>query len=551
MRKSVVCFQILLILGLILTGCTEKNETKTDETKNETNQVINLMESNQITSMDSALASDGGSFIAVTQVLEGLYNLDENDRVIPGVATELPTIKADQLVYEIPLREDAYWSNGDQVTANDFVYAWQKAVDPNVASPAGFLLSDVKNANKIMSGELDKSKLGIKAKDDFLLEVTLEQPVPYFTSVLTFPTLFPQNQKYVEQQGEKYATDSEHLIYNGPYKLSEWDGSGDTWRYEKNDTYWNKEQSNVQAINIQVLKDTNVAVNLYQTDKLDRAVLSGEYARQLKDDEDYTTSLDSWVHKLELNQKKERQATIFSNPAARKAISLAIDREHITKQLLDNGSEAIYGLVPKEFVENPVSGEDFREENGNIQEQNSEMATKLWQQALEEAGVESVSIELCAMDQDENKAITEYLQSVLQETLSGLTIDIKLLPEKNLLDLKNSKNYDLIMTRQGPDYQDPTTFLTTYESQSDRNPSNYANAAYDKMLKNAQAEVQNVEKRWSTLLQAEQVLLDDYGVIPLYQSANSALLRDDISGMIHHLFGPPNYYGKLKLDENN
>ena len=549
MKKNLLRLQLVFILGFILIGCTEKKERKAEETTMPSNQTINLMESNQITSMDSALASDGGSFIAITQVMEGLYNLDEKDRVVPGVAAKLPTIDTNRLVYEIPLRKDAYWSNGEPVTAKDFVYSWQKSVDPKIDSTMGFLLSDVKNATKIMAGELDKSELGIQAKNDFLLEITLEQPVPYFTSVLTFPTLFPQNQKYAEQQGKTYAVDSEHLIYNGPYRLTKWDGSGDTWRYEKNDTYWNKRQSNVQAINIQVLKDPNVAVNLYQTDKLDRAVLSGEYARQLKKEKEYTTNLDSWVHTIELNQKKDGKPTLFANPSARKAIGLAIDRTHITEQLLDNGSEAIYGLIPKGFVENPVSGEEFREENGAIQKQDPTLATKLWQQALKEAGLETISVELCAMDQGENKEITEYLQSTLQETLPGLTIEIKLLPEKNLLDRKNKKEYEFIMTRQGPDYQDPTTFLTTYASDSDRNPSNYSNGTYDQLLKNAQTESLDLEKRWTTLRKAEQILLEDYGVLPLYQSANAALLRPDIHGMIHHLFGPPNYYGKLQVDE--
>lgn len=540
--KQIAKITLLLTATLSFTACTSKKAVDLQQ-DHLAQKEINAMEINEISSMDSGNALDGGSFIAITQVMEGLYNLDEHDAVIPGVASALPTISKDGLTYTIPLRKEATWSNGTPVTANDFVYAWQRVVDPEYGSPSAFLLSDIKNANEIIDGEKKPETLGVQALDKYTLQVTLAQPVAYFTSVMTFPTLFPINQAYAEKQGKDYALDAEHLIYNGPYQLNDWKQGDQSWVYKRNDTYWNKEASNVQKITIQVLKDTNTAYHLYQSGELDRAVLSSEYARQEKNNPEYTTQLDSWVHVLELNQHN-----ILTNKKVRQAISQSIDREHITKTLLDNDSQPIYGLVPAEFVKNPDSTEDFRKESGDIATFNTKNAQKLWQEYLEETNHPKVTLELLASDQDENKAISEYIQYALEKNLPGMKINISMMPEKNLIDRKEQKNYDILLTRQGPDFQDPITFLNKYQTDSYDNPSNYSNHHYDERLKQAKQQATDPAARWQTLITAEQLLIEDGAVVPLYQSANTALMRPQIKGMIHHLFGPPNYYGKIMIE---
>lgn len=540
--KKLALMSLLIFSVLSFSACTTKKADSPQQNHLDKKE-INMMEINEISSMDSGNALDGGSFIAITQVMEGLYNLDKDDSIIPGVATELPTISEDGLTYTVPLRKEATWSNGTPVTANDFVYAWQRVVDPEYGSPSAFLLGDIKNAQDIIDGKKKPEELGVKALDDQTLEVTLEQPVAYFTSVMTFPTLFPINQDYAEKQGKDYALDADHLIYNGPYQLADWKQGNQTWMYKKNDSYWNKEQSNVKKVNIQVLKDTNTAYNLYQSGELDRAVLSEEYARQEKKNPEYTTQLDSWVHVLELNQKEA-----LKNPKIRQAISQAIDREHITKKLLDNDSQPIYGLVPAEFVKNPDSKEDFRSESGDIAKLDTENAKKLWQEGLKESGQQEVTLELLASDQDENKAISEYIQYSLEQNLPGLKVIISMIPEKNLIDRKSQKAYDLLLTRQGPDFQDPTTFMNKYQTGNFDNPSNYSNTAYDQLMAQAKAQATDPAARWQTLIEAEHVLIEDGAVVPLYQSANTALMRPQIKGMIHHLFGPPNYYGKIMIE---
>ncbi|MCB5955957.1 peptide ABC transporter substrate-binding protein [Enterococcus sp. CWB-B31] len=552
MKKAVSkLIKATMIMGMFLlfSGCggTKKDSQKENEASPD--KIINMMEINEISSMDSGNALDGGSFIAITQVMEGLFNLDTDDSIIPGVAEELPEISEDGLTYTLKLRKNAKWSNGMKVTAHDFVYAWQRVVDANYASPSSFLLMDIKNAEAILGGVKQPEELGVSAPDDYTLIVELEAPVAYFTSVMTFPTLFPLNESYVNEQGDNYGIDANHLLYNGPYVLENWEHGNQKWTYSKNDLYWNSKQSNVDKVNIQVVKETNLAVDLYENNELDRAVLSGEFAKQYKNDPDYTTQLDSWVHLIEVNQIKDGEKTIFADENARKAIMIGIDRDHIVNEILDNDSRVAGGVVAAEFVRNPESEEDFREESGILTSYDKVNAQKLWKKALSESETKEFTIDLLASDQDENKKITEYIQYSLEENFEGLTVNISLLPEKSVLDRESNQDFDLLLTRIGPDFQDPTTYLNNYAGDSFHNHSGYNSSIYNELLQKAGELSAKPKESWQVLIDAEHTLLEEAGVVPLYQSANTALMRQDIMGMIHHLFGPPNYYGKIILKD--
>jgi oligopeptide transport system substrate-binding protein len=255
-------------------------------------------------------------------------------------------------------------------------------------------------------------------------------------------------------------------------------------------------------------------------------------------------SLDSWSHILEVNQGKDH---ILQNKEARQAVAKSIDRKEITERLLNNGSIASHGLVPREFVFNPETKKDFRDEKPLVNEFNQKEGTQIWQKFLSESGTKEVSLTLLASDQDENKHITEFIQFSLEETLPNTKITIEMMPEKNLLERRKKGDFDLILNRVGPDFQDPLTFMNQYISTSDSNMASYQNKSYDELLKEAEKLATQPEERWNKLVEAEDLLLKDAGVIPIYQSANTALQRPTYDGLIHHLFGPPNYYGKIKM----
>ena len=211
-------------------------------------QVLNWSEKSELPTMDLSKATDHVSFDQLNNAMEGLYRLGKNSKVEPGVAKKT-TVSDDGMTYTFELRKDAKWSNGDNVTAKDFVYSWQRTVDPKTASQYAFLFDGIENAKAITDGEKPVTELGVKAEGDHKLVVKLEKTVPYFKLLMGFPAFFPQNQKVVEKYGDKYGTNSKAMVYNGPFKLEGWTGSNLKWTLAKNDKYWDKKKVKLDAIN--------------------------------------------------------------------------------------------------------------------------------------------------------------------------------------------------------------------------------------------------------------------------------------------------------------
>ncbi|WP_338366672.1 peptide ABC transporter substrate-binding protein, partial [Enterococcus faecium] len=188
---------------------------------------------------DPSLATDEVSFTTLNNVYEGIYRLDKDNKPAPAGAAEKATVSEDGLVYKVKLREESKWSDGKPVTAADYVYGWQRTVDPATASEYAYMFEPVKNAEKISKGELPKEELGIKAINDHELEITLETATPYFDDLLASPSFLPQRQDIVERFGKDYTKSSDKAVYNGPFTLTEFDGPGtDTkWSLTKNEEY--------------------------------------------------------------------------------------------------------------------------------------------------------------------------------------------------------------------------------------------------------------------------------------------------------------------------
>ncbi|MEG2254748.1 MAG: ABC transporter substrate-binding protein, partial [Vagococcus sp.] len=209
-KKQYLKLGIVIMGTLLLASCGNKDDGKKEKTKESTasaTRTINLMEQTEIGSLDTIFTQDEASVNLQANVFEGLYQLDGKDNILPAIAKELPEISEDGKTYTIKLREDSKWTNGDPVTAHDFVFAWRKMANPANQANYFFLLDGtVENGTAIINDEKKPEELGIEAKDDYTLEIRLEKPVAYFTSMLTFTPFFPQNEKYVEEKGKAYGT---------------------------------------------------------------------------------------------------------------------------------------------------------------------------------------------------------------------------------------------------------------------------------------------------------------------------------------------------------
>ncbi|WP_044748681.1 peptide ABC transporter substrate-binding protein [Bacillus alveayuensis] len=538
MKKKLSLFLVLLLaVSTFLAACggkkeenagSEKQTEKPAETKKE--QVLNLLESSEIPSLDSVLATDAVSFNVMNNVFEGLYRLDKDNKPTPGMA-ESHEVSEDGKVYTFKLR-DAKWSNGDPVTAHDFVYAWRKALDPNTGAEYAYIMYDIKNAEEVNTGKLPVDQLGVKALDDKTLQVELKNPVPYFLSLTSFATFYPQNEKFVKEQGDKYGLEANTTVYNGPFVLSEWKHE-QGWTYKKNPNYWDAETVKLETINVNIVKDNATAVNLYETKKADRVGLSAEFVDKYKNDKNFKTELEASLFWLRMNTKNE----LLSNVKARKAIAMAFDKQGITDVILNNGSVPANYFVPKGFVTGP-NGKDFRDENGDLLTTNVEEAKKLWAEAKQELGKDQFTIELLNYDSDSAKKIGEYLKEQLETNLEGLTVNIKQQPFKQKLELESKMQYDLSFSGWGPDYQDPMTFIDLWVTDGAHNQTGWSNAEYDKLVKDAKTTLlTDLQARWDAMLQAEKIVAEEAPVAPIYQRGISYLEREYVKGIVSHQFG--------------
>lgn len=521
-----------LLSAFILGACGGESMEAVEE------QVLNLAEDADIDSMDTTVPTDGVSFNTMNNVFEGLLGYDLEGTLIPTGASDFPEESDDKLVYTFVIREDANWSNGDPVTAADYVFAWQKIVDPVNAAGYAYLFDGiVKNATAIINSEMDKSELGVRAIDEKTLEVTLEQPIPYFLDLLAMPFYFPQNQEYVDEQGDQYAQDSEHLLYNGPFQLDDWTAAqGGSWSYVKNDDYWDEEAVQLDRINWQVLKETSTGINLYDSGELDRTELTGSYVQQYQDNAELKTRFQSTIYYLELNQAVPELA----NENIRKAFTMAIDNESFTKNVLQDGSEAIYGHVPSGLSKNPVTGADFREDAGDVTAYDLEAAQAAWAQGLEELGTDTIALELITSDTEDSKVLSEYVQSQLQTNLPGLVITVQQLPANSRLSKVKAGEYQMATATWGADFADPINYLERFDT--DINRANYSYADVDALIDQSREQYADAEARWETLMEVEQVALGEhYAHIPVYQAAEVYLEKDYVKDTFRPMFGSDSY----------
>jgi len=532
-----------LVLGsaVVLAACGNSGESSTSSGSQSTSaaagdseQVLHYTAPTELATMDTALITDINSSNYLGHVIEGLLRIDEEGNPVPAIAADEGTVSEDGLTYTYKLREDAVWSNGTPVTANDFVYALQKLVDPETGASYSYLAETIVNAPEIMAGEKDPSELGVTANGDNEITFQLTQPTPYFKYLLAFTAFFPQNQAFVEEQGEEYGTSSDTLLANGPFILENWDGTGLTWDLVKNEDYYAADEITLDEIDVQVIKETSTAVNLFESGEIDNAQLTGEMVKQYEGNENVVVQKKARTAYVEFNWANE----YLQNDKLREALGLVINTEELVNNVLADGSTEISGFLPADFVSDPATGEDFTEETGTAAEFDVEKAQQLWEEAKAELGVDSITLRLVGDDDEKNKKISQYIQGQIQNNLSGITIELQNVPKKNRLALADADDFDLLQTGWGADFADPINYMDLMYSESAYNEGGYSNEEFDALIESAKTtNANNAEARWEDLLNAHAILTEDHAYIPLYQEAETQLRDPSVKGIVFNAVG--------------
>lgn len=540
--KKVITFLLCLTMVVSLAACgnTKSNDGKTFTFASELD----------INTLDSTVSDDGMSFNAMHAIIDGLMGLDKDGNIAPAIA-ESYTLSDDKLVYTYKLR-DAKWSNGTKVTADDFVYSWQRII-ANAGNYAYMLGSDgaaVVNADALMekqaNGETltqaDLDTLGVKAIDEKTLQVSIERPCSYFDELMTFPCYYPINRAYAEEKGAAYAKTADAVISNGAFTLKTWE-LGTKAVFVKNPDYWNKDAVKIEKLVMTLVQDPKTAAANFDAGSNDFAIINSSLVDKYKDSPEYQTYSEGYLFYLQLNMNKE----VIANANIRKALALAVNRTDFADNILKDGSKEADGFVPSGLCLN--QGTDFRSVASDYTSYDAAAAQEALNAGLQELGMDSVTIQLLyGTDESPMDQMATYLQNAFSG-LQGLDIEMVATTKKDrIYNKQKNREFEVALTRWGPDYGDATTYLNLLLTGNSNNYGDYNSDAYMAKMEEVKNTADATE-RFNRMVEAEQIALQDNAVIPIFEKGSAVLVRTNVKNLIHRPVGVPYTFNYVELQK--
>lgn len=515
-RTRLVAF---LLAAIMLTGCggSTQKEANAEETKKVLNWNVNV----EPEALDPMLMSTYGMQI-VNNTFEGLMRTYDGE-LIYGLA-EKYEISEDETTYTFYLRDDAKWSDGEPITADDFIFAWTRMIDPELKNYYGQQFFYIKNAQKYYNGECSIEEVGFKAIDEKTIEVQLLAPTPFFLSLTAFNIYYPVREDVVDDEGV-WSRDPETYVCDGPFTLGEYKAN-ESITLVKNENYWNADAVNLDEIYITFIADESSAMSAYRTGDVD--VFSGVSSQDVttlaaEDDEFYmlpTLAVEYYYFNLE----KE----VFSDVRVRQAFNMAIDRTALVENVTKSGEVATDGVVTNEMYLS--TGEEFRDATEEYFIDTTKAKVEEAQKLLEEAGYPGgegfPEITLTYNTGGLRQSVAEAIQQMWKENL-GIDVSLVAVEGTVIGTIRNNGEFDIVRHGWSADYPDPMTYLSVFENGSHN--SRFSDAEYDECITTANSVVGT--ERDEALLRAEQILIDEESVvIPLYQTVDTCMVRSSISG---------------------
>lgn len=525
---------VLIAAVLIGTAVFAKPAAKNSKDKK---QVLNYNLAVEPQYLDPAKSVGVAEFRVEYACFEGLASFGAGDVPVPGAA-EKWLISPDGKTYTFYLRKNAKWSNGDPVTAVDFEYAWKRLLNPATASSYASMLYYLKNAEEFNNGKIkDAAQVGVNAKDNYTLVVTLNAPCSYFLGLTINPSLYPVNKKVVEANPDKWTSNPETYIGNGPFKLTNW-VHHEKLEFVPNPYYWNKSRIKLQKLVCYTVEEQSTALTMFDTGQLD---LSDELprpeiprlaaARLVK----YSPSIGTYYYML--NTKKPP----FNDPRVRKALALAIDRSQIVKYITKAGEKPALGFVPYGIPDaNPKNV--FRKVGGDYFKDSAVSQAK---KLLAEAGYSDIkkfpTIEILYNTNETNKQIAEVIQEMWREKL-GINITLVNQEYKVYLQSRSEGSFQVARSSWIGDYIDPMTFLDIWATGNGNNYTGWKNVQYDKFIDLAKTTI-NPKIRYQALHHAEQLLMNEMPIIPLYFYTRPYIIKPWVKGVRYSAIGLVDFSG--------
>jgi oligopeptide transport system substrate-binding protein len=520
-KVGVMLLALVMLLG-VLAGCSGS----ADEGK--AGQQISVCVGSEPKSIDPTLnnAVDGATMII--HAFEGLTKLDKTGKVVPGMAKSWKQ-NDDGTVFTFTLR-DAKWSDGQPVKAQDFVYSWRRAVDPATAAEYSYQLYYIKNGQAINEGNGKVEDLGVKAVDDKTLEVTLEAPCAYFLEITSFPTLFPIREDVVSKDPEGWATKPETYISNGPFTLKSWTHDSEIIM-AKNESYYDKNTIKPSSVRFVLIGDANAVLAAFKNEEIIFADdMPTEEIPALK--EEGVLKIDPLLgtYFYVFNTTKAP----FDNPKVRKALTLAIDRQYIIDNIAQGNQIPAGAFVPyavpdvKPDPDFRTTGKDYYDPSAGAYEKNIAEAKKLLEEAGYPNGQGFPQVEFMYNTEGAHVQIAEAIQEMWKKNL-GITIKLTGQEWAVFQQTRTDGNFQIARHGWLGDYVDPMTFLDLWYSTSGQNDADWKNADFDKNIDIAKKSA-NREERMKAMHAAEDLMMAEMPVMPIYYYTDMYLIRDTLKG---------------------
>lgn len=547
--NKLLALLLALVMVLSLAACngggttsTPEESTGGDTTVTPEDKTLNIHLQAALESIDPALTSAGDDFEVIGTLVEGLLRADKDGNVIPGIA-ETYEISEDGLTWTFHLRE-AYWSNGTQVTADDFVYAWQRCITIPAQYSSLLETACIKNAAALLAMEpadaaAQIDTLGVTAQDDLTLVVEFDTPCPFFDTLMYFPVFYPVNRAFAEEKGDLFASSPENYLSNGPFVLTDYAPAATAFSMVKNETYYAADSVQIDGLNYKVILDPQQAYLAYQNGELDYCYLSSELADVLKDDPEFHSIASGYLWYMSPNINGDEAPVELKNLNIRKAIASAFDKDAICNSILKNGSIPADFCVPKNLATGP-DGKDYRETSPvTFGVYDVAAAQEYWAAGLAELGQETVELTLIYDDEASITLVAQFIKAQLEANLTGITINLQPYPKKQRSDSMKAHTYDLGLCRWGPDYADPLTYFDLWTDGYTHNYGAWHSDEYMEIINNIKTGdiATDPAARWEAFHTIEQIIADEVVIMPVYQNCNAALIKSNVTGIEEHSVG--------------
>lgn len=528
-KRTALLLGCILLSGTALAGCSGKEGAGADPARNEQQAKILLYNNlREPTSLDPPVGFDLVSYDILNNAMEGLTRLGKTQSPEPAMAKEWK-ISPDGKQYTFTLRDGIKWSNGDPVKASDFEFAWKRMLDPKKPAPAAPLAYVIEGAEAYNSDKGPAEGVKIKATDDKTLEVVLTKPAPWLLGMVSNPAFFPVHQATVEKN-DKWASEAATIVSNGPFKITEWKHDSEL-KMVKNDQYWDAASVKLDGVTFKMVNDSNTEYQLYQSGGLHIAgVIPADLSQKLFAEGKVKVEDSAGTYFYRFNTKMPP----FDNVHIRKAFQMAVDSQKIVDLVVKQKQKPADGFVSY-GLQDPA-GDDFRKVGGKLVKFDAAEAKKLLEKGMAEAGYKTLpQVTLTYNTNDLHQKIAEAAQAMFKENLG---VDVKIESKEGKVLTAEQKKLQLQFSRSSwlPDFADPINFLDIFQTGNPNNRTGWSNAQYDKLIQDAYNEPDNA-KRFKLLHEAENILLDEAPIMPLYFYNSAYMQSDKLEGVVRHAYG--------------